>query len=461
MSAYNPVCASSTSLHTIILALEGAVLRTQNYTSLAFFTNFGWDLVGLFFLHRIAARGLKMSSPLALITVAAYALSVNFLAVSAYGMETPMYVALALSGTWFTLYAPRPMPGLLIVSFFAPLARPEGALLPAVLILINLWKGIRNAFEDNPSVWRRAAICTAASVLGLALFFAFYRYAYGHWLPHSIVAKRMEIHVGFTEGLRSWILNVFYKGPTTGGVTAVTLVNLIVIIAATLGFRRSFKSNPGHAGIPWELLIWPFVYFLFFTVTRSSYILFTWYYLPVLPFLLVFLICGLDRFAQGHVSEKWAWVVVFAFLAYVPMQTYRQHLPQKHRFAEQAREGRYKEAGRILDSLSGPDKHPLVMIDEVGALGYYSHVRILDTHGLLSPEALSYISGGTDTYFTRMSAMQERYDPEWILAMRYVEDEGKLYIGEDGLFAGYENAYILRTPPHGYNFEMWRRVQSD
>ena len=116
MSALNPVCATSTPLHTAILALEAAVFGNHDYTVLAYFTNLFWDLIGLIFLHRIARQGLGMSAPLALATVAAYGLSVNTLAVSAYGMETPMYVALALAGTWYAFYSVRPFWGLLIVS---------------------------------------------------------------------------------------------------------------------------------------------------------------------------------------------------------------------------------------------------------------------------------------------------------------------------------------------------------
>jgi hypothetical protein len=147
MSAQNPVCATSTPLFTMLLAAEGAILHASLYTALAYFTNLFWDLAGLFFLYRIASRGLKLTEPFALAATAAYALSVNALAVSAYGMETPMYAALALAGTWFALYAPKPLSkpalaGFAAVCFLAPLARPEGALLPAVLVFLH-WLGAR------------------------------------------------------------------------------------------------------------------------------------------------------------------------------------------------------------------------------------------------------------------------------------------------------------------------------
>ncbi len=457
MSAQNPVCATSTPLHTMVLGLEGAILHATRYTYLAYFTNLAWDLSGLFFLHRIAARGLRLGQPFSLLALSAYALSVNFLAVSAYGMETPMYTALALAGSWFAFYSQRPFPALSIIAFLAALARPEGALLAGVLVPLHLWSRRRRG--GNLQV-TQAAIAAGAAAAGLALFFAFNLYAYGHWLPHSILAKRLEIHIGFREGLAAWILNVFHKGPCLGGATLTAALNLAVLAGAALGFAR--RQAPEERA-PWPLLAWPFCYFLFFLLSGASYALFTWYYLPVLPFLILFLVAGLHRLSAGRAPEPAVWGGLFLFLAYVPAQTFRQHLPAKHVLAQAAREGRYREAARIIDSLSVPGKLPLVMIDEVGALGYYSHARILDTHGLLSPEALPYLGKPSvgESYLLRMAAMQERYDPDWIVGLRLGKDEGLLYPGEDALYSGYERVRTLRLPPHPYNLEMWRRLSDD
>lgn len=266
MSAQNPVCATSTPLYTMLLALEGLITGSSRYTHLAYYTNLVWDLAGLWFLHRIAFRGLGLSAPFAALALGAYALSVNFLAVSAYGMETPMYAALALAGTWFALYAPRPWLGSGAVCFLAPLARPEGALVPAVLLGLRYVRerseGRERSGNDERSGQgerngrlkvlemglpsRSLILCAAAAALGLAGFFTFNLYAYGHWLPHSILAKRLELHVGLLEGLRSWILNVFYKGPSLGGVSAVTLGNLLVMTGAAAGFLRRDRARFGE-----------------------------------------------------------------------------------------------------------------------------------------------------------------------------------------------------------------------
>lgn len=442
MSMLNPVCATSTPLHTIILALEAHLFHSQNYPTLVWVNNFFWDLIGFFFLYRISTKGLLLSPPLALLVTAAYAMSVNALAVSAYGMETPMVVALVLAGSWFALYSLQVLPGLMVVSFLAPLARPEGALIPAVLVILE--------FSKNRK-WMRAIVCTFLAVTGFACFFLFYHFAYGRWLPHSIIAKRLEIHIGFIEAMQSWILNVFYKGPSFGGVTAVTILQTLAIVAAGVGYflKKSF---------PWKIMVWPFLYFAFYIATHSSYILFTWYYLPVLPFLILLTIKGLAHLIENSKAEKWQWLFVYGLLIYIPVQTFRQHLPSKHRFAEVVREGRYREGAKILDSLANLKKPQLIMIDEVGALGYFGRkIRILDSHGLLSPEALPFLPGKAETYFSRMAAMQENLKPDWILSMRFTKDEGKLYIGEDALYSGYQLKKIIRRPPHGYNFEMWER----
>jgi len=460
MSALNPVCATSTPLHTTLLALAGRILGGGNYPDYAYGINAVWDLIGCGYLYRLARFGRKLPGPWPWLCVAAYALSVNALAVSASGMETPMYVALALAGTWYGLYAERAGYGLALVAFLAPLARPEGALLPGVLILARASGAGRRFRLDRDS--RLAAV---AAAMGLCLFFAFNFYAYGHALPHSIVAKRAEIHVGPLEGLGAWMLNVFFKGPCFGGTRTVAIANLLILAAAAWGWKPPGNANRSNMNdtvterFPWPILAWPGAYFLFFMATGASYVLFPWYFLPVLPFLILVVVEGLARGMQGLPASA-AWALFFGFLAYVPAQTFRQQLPAKHRLAEAGREGRYREAARIVDSLSIPGRPTMVMIDEVGAIGYWSHARILDMHGLLSPEAMPYL-GPAEGHWLRMAKLQDRMDPEWIVGLRLAKDEGLLYPGEDGFYAGYAPVRILRIAKHPYNLEMWRRLPPD
>jgi hypothetical protein len=206
-------------------------------------------------------------------------------------------------------------------------------------------------------------------------------------------------------------------------------------------------------------LAWPAAYFLFMLASGASYVLFPWYFLPVLPFLILVLIDGLWRRMEGFPPSA-AWALLFSFLAFVPVQTFRQQLPAKHRFAEAGREGRYRESARIVDSLSASARPPAIIIDEVGAIGYWSHARIVDMHGLISPEAIPYL-GPPEGHWLRMAKLQDRTDPEWIVALRPVGDEGFLHPGEDGFYAGYAPFRILRLPKHPYNLEMWRRLPPD
>jgi hypothetical protein len=97
------------------------------------------------------------------------------------------------------------------------------------------------------------------------------------------------------------------------------------------------------------------------------------------------------------------------------------------------------------------------MIDEVGALAYFSRAKILDTHGLLSPEALPFLAPTLDGYWERLAALREKEEPDWILGLREVGLEGKFLPGEEKVFRGYQSAHILRLEGHGYNLEMWRK----
>lgn len=455
MSERNPVSATSTPLFTCLLALESLAFRTQNFERLAYLTNVAADLLGLFFLHRIAARGLGLPAPWALGAAGAYALSVNFLAVSAYGMETPLYTALGLAGVWLRLFSPLPfaraMPALFPILMAAACIRPEGGLLAAALLAAGWFK---DAGEGLPLATRmkRAFWVASAAGLGLLLFLLFYHLAYGHWLPHSVVAKRLEIRVGWGEALWSWIANVFFKGPTLGGASVTTAANLLILAAAAAGFLRK-----GAGPFPWTLLLWPALYILFFLATRSSYILFTWYYLPVLPFLILACAAGLARLAAGRVEGRAAYGLLALFLAWVSAQTWLQDMPAKHRLLKAAREDRYEAAAALVNAEAG--RAPTVMIDEVGALAYFCKARILDTHGLLSPEALPFL-GPAEGYWDRLADLGEKEKPDWIMGLREVHMEGKFHPGEDRLYRGYVQAHVLRLPPHGWNMEMWRRPET-
>ena len=70
--------------------------------------------------------------------------------------------------------------------------------------------------------------------------------------------------------------------------------------------------------------------------------------------------------------------------------------------------------------------------------------------------AIAHVEGGL-----RMAKLQDRMDPEWIVGLRLAKDEGLLYPGEDGFYAGYAPARILRLAKHPYNLEMWRRLPPD
>lgn len=462
MSAQNPVAGTSTPLFTALLALESLVLRTSDYERLAYGTNVFADLAGLFLLHRIARKGLGLPAPWALGAAAAYGLSVNFLAVSAYGMETPLYTALGLAAAWLRLFSARPFPWLFPVCLLAACIRPEGGLVAAMALFAG-WS--RDLGLPRAVRLRRAALVCLAAGTGLLLFLLFYLHAHGHPLPLSVLAKRLEIRIGPGEALWSWVANVFYKGPAFGGLTVVTVANLLLLGAALAGHLRKRGPYPGPARVPppgpavpafaWLLLLWPAAYFLFFLATRSSYILFTWYYLPVLPFLILLTVHGLARLADGRLRTAHAWVGLFAFAAWVSLQTFRHDLPGKHRFLKAAREDRYESAAAILNSLPGPA--PVAMIDEVGALAYFSRAKILDTHGLLSPEALPFLAPTLEGYWERLAALREQEQPDWILGLREVGLEGKFLPGEDEVYRGYRSAHILRLEGHGYNLEMWSR----
>ena len=71
MSALNPVCATSTPLHTALLALAGRLLGGGQYPAYAYGINAVWDVIGFGYLYRLARFGRKLPGPWPWLCVAA------------------------------------------------------------------------------------------------------------------------------------------------------------------------------------------------------------------------------------------------------------------------------------------------------------------------------------------------------------------------------------------------------
>ena len=131
----------------------------------------------------------------------------------------------------------------------------------------------------------------------------------------------------------------------------------------------------------------------FYTLSGSR--VFFWYITPIYPLYAVFFAAAFvhaaDRFASSPERERvWRMIVLpvvalaLLFGCYKPMTYYRTW--------QNTQRNVHRAMGLFLRQTADPGD--LVAAEDIGLIGYYSRLRILDRDGLVSPEAVPYNAAG-------------------------------------------------------------------
>jgi hypothetical protein len=303
-----------------------------------------------------------------------------FLAVSAGGMESGLFLALVL----WTLHAlSSDRPGRAGVLWgLAYLARPEAvALLPVFALLY--WR-----------TWRRGFIAAMGAACVVGPWLAFTQLYYHSLIPLSIIAKNRPLyplppgHALTTIGALTAPL-IF--GPTAFSNSDIAVWGAVIILV--LAGLFAVVSTPLRQRQAWAPAAFAACLVALYGVGNPMF--FEWYW-PILlgTFLLMLLIAsaGVSLAGAGHVAA-YGFVTC---IACVVLSSYWDnaggHLKSVRYVADDATRLRtitYEAIGRKLNMLAGPGD--AVAAPEIGALGYAFHGRLVDACGLVSPEAIPYL----------------------------------------------------------------------
>ncbi len=386
---YNPgeaVLGTTTPLYAALLALIPA--PPGSLPSLAPWLNATLDAAACVLLVWL---GLRLSGQVWVGALAAtgYALAPMSIAFSAGGMETPLFVLLVLSslGCWL---AGRRGPALGCAAL-ATLTRPEGGLVATLLLLDAL--RLRRHLP-----WRLALLYAVL----LAPWTLYAWLVYGSPLPHSMAAKAVTYQVdpginlaalAFSAGLPGF--SVLPLAEVAGSVVP-WLVGCAVALIALYGFaRQAGRLALCRAPRAWPLLLFAPIYALAYSLAGLRGVrLFHWYLTPLVPFYLLYLAVGLAAVAARLRLEPprlaaaaFALVVVWDVAALGLSRGWLER-PFYPVGLDLTREAVYGAIGAELRSRLAPDD--VVAAPEIGALGYASQARILDTVGLVSPGVSGY-----------------------------------------------------------------------
>ena len=408
--SYNPgerVLGTTTPLYTLLMAGLAGATGYADYPRLAWLVNAFADVFTCLLLIWLGEK-ISGRRSVGLAVGALWAVAPMSVTFAIGGMETSVFILLLTLSA--ALYLAAHSRWAAFTCALLLLARPDGAIFVGLLGLDVLWR----SWRARRLPWAEALILVGT----LAPWALYATWNFGSPLPHSIAAKTLAYRLGPTEGLVRLIQHYstpFFESDWLGAwwQLAGTVVYLaLCLVGGLAAFRRDSRT--------WALAVYPWAYFAVFALANP--LIFRWYLAPPLPLYFVFILTGLATVAaslqslsprshrdvsatglsplSGVPGIGWpipAVAVTAAFLVFFGSSLgawtlHPDHGPQAPapQMAWHKLELLYTEVALRLVSEAKVDANTLLAAGDVGALGYYSGARILDTVGLMSPEASRY-----------------------------------------------------------------------
>jgi hypothetical protein len=397
------VLGTTTPLYTLLMAALAGLTGWREFPWLALIVNALADSVTCLLLIRI---GEKISGQRAVGIAAAllWAIAPMSVAFAIGGMETSVFILLLALTADFYLH--RRTRAAAVTAGLLLLTRPDGILLVAPLILDLSLRHWRTTAKTGRSFFQRLPVAEAGLFLLVTLPWAIFAWAYfGSPVPNSVAAKSVAYQLSEGSALIRLLQHYstpFFENDVLGAwwqLAGVFVYLFLCLIATLAAFRRDARI--------WPLALYPWLYFAAFSIGNP--LIFRWYLAPPLPFYYIFILTGLWQILEQvlraitrHVPpSKAGWFqptyyfilpISFFFITLLSDWTLKpDHGPQQPapNTAWHALELVYERVGRAMAGRITPQT-TVIAAGDIGALGYYSNARILDTVGLVSPQTSAY-----------------------------------------------------------------------
>ena len=371
------VLGTTTPLYTILLALTSRATSSDNLPWLSIAINAVFDLGTALLLVRVLPS-FGMPVRVARLVSIAYVLSPLRIQVALGGMETSMAVFWLLAAS-HQYAVKKGSLSAAACSGIACLTRPDLAILPALFAVHAIARSRRIPWKP-----------TAAFAAVTAPWLVFSWFYFGSPLPQSIIAKSsayllhpyqastdLLAYVGTRSrsSLRSWPVPAI-------GISAIVMLWLYVV-----GSWRAARENPG--ALPLSLFSPLYV----LALSLANPLLFIWYYPPLLLLLEGFVDLGIFRLVEAAKRRFQAPAMGLAIAGLLILEWAGTGGPQGWVASLSGREDEYETAAAALQSVLEPGRS--IGLPEIGVFGYaFGGHRVVDTAGLVTPEAVPYLLTG-------------------------------------------------------------------
>jgi arabinofuranosyltransferase len=352
---WEPVLGTTSPGYTVLLAGLRALGFDLPAASRAF--NLACDIASAVLLVQLLGR----RPAVATVALLVFASMPEIARISGGGMEPPLLVAMALGATWLAERGRLVSAG--TVAALACTVRPEAVLLVGALALFHA-RGARSALR------LLAPSLVTGTAVGVALW-----WFYGHPIPQSVRAKAGR------HGLRphAWRVNEVLEQAFASSAAMVACMPL-----AAAGFWIVFRRRiPLRAFALFALLV-PAAYL------GAGIKTWGWYYYATLVAWAAALGLAVDALMERVARRQPGLAfdlarphapLVLGALAVLAVAVYTWSQP------DEVTPGVYESMARWAREARIAERRATIAASDIGAIGYYSDGQILDTEGLVWPEA--------------------------------------------------------------------------
>ena len=464
---YNPgvhTLGTTTPLYTLLMAAIGALSGSGLYPWFALYVNALADAVNVVLLAWLAYR-ISRRSVLGVVVGLAWALHPYSVTFAIGGMETSVAILWMLAAT--SAYVARRERWMAVFAALGVLTRVDALLWIAPLFahqMITHWRTANNRPAWKRLPWQSWALFAVV----LAPWYLFSWAYFGTLLSNSLHAKRLAYVVPPLQAFTRLLQQVAtpLEDYAAFGITGIAIGIVLYPGLAVIGLLYTGRHTP--RALPF--LLYPILYVAAFSLANP--LIFRWYLAPLLPAYLLAIGVGVTALIQAlteqikrpHLVTGVLLLVggIWAAMLLNAWTLHPDHGPNRPApaMAWHEIELNYRRVGERLRDEYGVDAQTLVAAGDIGALGYYSRARILDTVGLVTPELSAYYPVDPslvpeDANYAIPPALILDYRPAYLVVMADFVRKGLARSAE--FQSQYMQAWEISTDYYGGHMIVYQR----